>query len=101
MSANGESRLPALLQKHQGELLTAWVGEQKADARQATRIQEQELRSQCTTFLDHLSKAAETNHLADIDAPQWADVRGLLAEVSRSRGLQGFSPSETATFVFS
>ena len=29
------------------------------------------------------------------------EVRNILTEVSRTRGLQGFSPSETATFVFS
>jgi rsbT co-antagonist protein RsbR len=37
----------------------------------------------------------------DINAPQWGDVREFLAELSRSRARQGFSPSETATFVFS
>ena len=34
-------------------------------------------------------------------APEWAAVRDMLGGVSRSRGLQGFSPAETAAFVFS
>ena len=31
----------------------------------------------------------------------WSAVRELLGEFSRSRALQGFTPSETATFIFS
>ena len=31
----------------------------------------------------------------------WKSVKDLLADLSRSRVAQGFSPSETATFVFS
>ena len=33
--------------------------------------------------------------------PEWSGVREMLANLSRSRGLQGFTPSETASFVFS
>jgi rsbT co-antagonist protein RsbR len=101
MSANGESRIPKLLQKHEAELLAAWLQEQKSDARQASRIKDQELRAQCAEFLGHMRKAAQSNHLTEIDGPEWGETRDLLAEVSRSRGLQGYSPSETATFVFS
>jgi rsbT co-antagonist protein RsbR len=32
---------------------------------------------------------------------EWAAVRDMLAGISRNRSLQGFTPSETATFVFS
>src|SRR5262249_24635750 len=37
----------------------------------------------------------------NIGAPAWASVKDQLARISESRALQGFSPSETATFVFS
>src|SRR5262249_26854230 len=101
MSVNGESRIPGLLNKHEKELLAAWVREQTAALGQGARMKEQELRGQCAEFLGHLTRAAQANHLTDIEAPEWGEVRDMLAEVSRSRGLQGFSPSETATFVFS
>jgi rsbT co-antagonist protein RsbR len=38
---------------------------------------------------------------ADIYEPAWDPVRGLLGEISRTRARLGFTPSETATFVFS
>ena len=37
----------------------------------------------------------------DIGAPAWSAVREQLADLSRTRAAKGFSPSETATFVFS
>jgi rsbT co-antagonist protein RsbR len=101
MTANGHSRLPELLAQHQPEVLTAWLEEQKANSSQAQGFKGPELRVQCAEFLNHLRKATQGNNLGDIDGPQWNDVREMLAEVSRSRGQQGFTPSETATFVFS
>jgi rsbT co-antagonist protein RsbR len=101
MTANGHSRLPELLTQHEPELLTAWVEEQKAILGQGQRIKGQELRVQCSEFINQLRKAARGNNLTDIDGPQWGEVREMLSEVSRSRSLQGFTPSETATFVFS
>jgi rsbT co-antagonist protein RsbR len=101
MSVNGESRIPGLLQRHEPELLAAWVEEQMTDAHLAGRIKNEEVRAQCAEFLGHLSKAAQGNHLADVDSPDWGAIRDMLTELSRSRSLQGFSPAETATFVFS
>jgi rsbT co-antagonist protein RsbR len=37
----------------------------------------------------------------DVSNPAFVPTKRLLEEISRSRALQGFSPSETATFVFS
>jgi rsbT co-antagonist protein RsbR len=43
----------------------------------------------------------QTGNLTDILAPEYQPVLEVLEGLSRSRGLQGFTPSETATFVFS
>src|SRR5262249_5450521 len=101
MSTNGLSRLPELLKQHEPEILSAWVQEQKGVISHKGQIKDAELRSQCAEFLGHLRHAAQGNNLTDADGPQWGEVRDLLTEVSRTRGLQGFSPAETATFVFS
>ncbi len=101
MNQNGASRLPDLLQRSESELLPAWFQDQAAMAGQGGKIKEQELRAQCVDFLGRLRQATQGNGLADIDGPQWGEVRDLLNEVSRSRSVQGFTPSETATFVLS
>jgi rsbT co-antagonist protein RsbR len=101
MSNNGASRIPELLKTHEADVLASWVQEQKAQLGRSGRITEQELRAQCADFLAQLRKAAQGDGLTDVAGPRWNEVRDLLGGVSRDRGRQGFSPSETATFVFS
>ena len=60
-----------------------------------------ELREQSSQFLNVFREAVNNSSLDDIMAPEWASMRQVLASVSSSRAKQGFSPSETATFVFS
>ncbi len=69
--------------------------------RRAGKIKESELRDQSEEFLRLLKTAVKNGSLDDTLGPHWSGVREMLANLSRSRGLQGFSPSETAAFVFS
>jgi rsbT co-antagonist protein RsbR len=66
-----------------------------------TRISSQELESQARELLGALTRAVPAGGLVDIEGPAFQDVRDILESFSRSRALQGFSPSETATFVLS
>jgi len=70
-------------------------------SRQKELIRESELKNQCAEFLDQLVRATQSGEVADIQGPHWAGLRDLLAKISASRALQGFTPKETATFVFS
>src|SRR5690606_34485257 len=92
--ANG--RLAEILQRHRSQVLSDWIREQTADgALRDTRIAEAELRGQCDEFLALLVRAtleAGTN----VSSPAFAPVREMLERISRSRGEQGFSPSQTA-----
>ncbi|HLS81009.1 MAG TPA: STAS domain-containing protein, partial [Steroidobacter sp.] len=63
------------------------------------RISDQELRTQAQRLLELLHKAVSAGR-AQIDAAPYQPVRELLGEISRSRAMQGFSPRETAQFVF-
>src|SRR5207253_2379087 len=49
-------------------------------------------------FLAIFRQAAQNESGADAD---WGEARAFLEDLSRTRARQGFSPSETATFVFS
>jgi rsbT co-antagonist protein RsbR len=59
------------------------------------------VRDQSREFLSHLRQVAAQAPLTNIDAPVWGAVRQLVADISRSRAGKGFTPSETATFIFS
>lgn len=102
MSVNIKSGLAEILTKHESDLLAEWIREQKAvSARRVGSLKDAELQDQCKEFLGLLRPAVEQGNFDDIQGPQWSGVREMLAALSRSRGLQGYSPSETASFVFS
>ena len=64
------------------------------------RIKDAELQKQCRDFLSALGSALEGG-ASRVGDPGFATARALLDEVSRSRAVQGFTPADTATFVFS
>ena len=47
------------------------------------------------------SPSAADTAATDVSGPAWDGVREQLTELSRSRATRGFTPTETATFVFS
>ena len=103
MAAERDSRIPEILRKHESELLTEWVRQQQESAgRRRDMMSDTELQVQSREFLGLLRGAAESGTFGDAArAPEWAAVRDMLAGISRSRSAQGFSPAETASFVFS
>jgi rsbT co-antagonist protein RsbR len=103
MSHNGHSRIPEIVKKHETELLTYWIEQQlSASTLRRDLIREAELREQSRRFLSDFREAIQNgNFTTDIEAPEWADMRESLASVSNSRARQGFTPVETATFIFS
>jgi rsbT co-antagonist protein RsbR len=96
------SRLFEILQKHETELLAEWTKEQlAATTLRPDLIGERDLREESRQVLAALRAAGAKGNLTDLAAPEWNPVRELLDSISRSRARQGFSPSETVTFVLS
>jgi rsbT co-antagonist protein RsbR len=94
------TRLPEIIRKHQQVLLTEWVADQKATLARRL-IKDAELEEQCAAFLRALEQGASRGDAGNVDAAAWSDVKEVLNSVSRTRSAAGYSPSETATFVFS
>ena len=94
--------IPMILDKHRDELLEGWLSAQLAGpTRRPDLIGEGELRRQSARFLDLLGAAAVDGELESMAGAGWDDLRDMLTDLSRERVTAGFSPSETATFVFS
>jgi len=101
MSPDQPSRIAQFLEQHDKELLLAWVEHQRQSvASRRDLIDEGELREQSQQFLRLLREAAALGG-NDVAGPRWEAVRELLRTLSESRARLGFSPSETALFVFS
>jgi rsbT co-antagonist protein RsbR len=101
MNLSGKSKIPEILQSDQAQLLTDWISEQMAAGIRKDLIKELELREECREFLDLFSAAVQQSNFTDIKSTEWRSVREMLGSISRSRSQKGFTPSETATFVFS
>jgi len=102
MAKGKESKLPELLKKYEKELLSDWMRDQlAAPAFRSDLIKESDLRQESADFLSLFQQATQSGSLTDIQTPEWASMREFLSTLSRSRALQGFSPAETATFIFS
>jgi rsbT co-antagonist protein RsbR len=96
------SSLSAILDKHEPELLSQWISEQlSATSRRKDLIKESELREQSRQFLSLLRGAAQSRNFTDTSRPEWDAVRDLLTDLTKSRAASGFTPSETASFIFS
>ena len=98
MSQN--SQMADEIRNRQDHILKHWMDYQlSALTLRRDRVKESDLREMSGRFLDLFSEAFSAS--ADASSPSWKPVKEHLAEVTRTRAEQGFSPSETATFVFS
>src|SRR5215475_10702425 len=103
MAVGARSILSDAVVKYEGEILSSWMDAQLgALTLRRDLMRDDELREQSRRFLQLFAQALQRQGSAlDVEGAAWNDARALLEEISRSRALQGFSPSETATFVFS
>jgi rsbT co-antagonist protein RsbR len=94
--------LAAMLGRHEKDVLNDWLQRQlSAPDLRRDLMDERELRAQSRQFLGLFREALASAEAEDPTGPGWARVRESLEGVSRDRARQGFSPAETATFVFS
>jgi rsbT co-antagonist protein RsbR len=90
-----------LLRDEQSGILEEWVQHQlQSISPQRSLIKERELRAQSQEFLATLVTALQAGGGDNIETSAWKPVRDIVGDISRTRARQGFTPSETATFVF-
>lgn len=93
--------LAGLIERNEQLLRDEWMASLRdAGALRTGQISDAELSSQIRNFMREL-RAGVSSGVDDIQSDSWEPMRRLLNEISRSRGLQGYSPTETAMFVLS
>lgn len=96
------SRWVQVIKNVEDELLNDWVqGQLAAPMLRKGLMSETELRDQSRMFLRLLVDVPAGDGPINIDSSDWSKVRELISDISSSRARQGFSPSETAIFIFS
>lgn len=96
-----ESKIPTILEVYEADLLSEWSQELAATNTRKGLIKEAELQEECREFLRLLRSAARQGNLSNIQTAEWKEIREMLTSISRTRSHKGFTPSETAAFVFS
>jgi rsbT co-antagonist protein RsbR len=94
--------LRKLISQESDSILADWLASLKlAGGASNIRISEAELRTQCRDFLAMLQGALSSADPNDVGSIGYLPIKDMLSDVSRSRAMQGFTPRETATFIFS
>ncbi len=89
------------IERDEAGIVQRWIDKQlAAPGFRSDRISKTELSEHSQRFLNLLRQALGSG-TADVQSPAWSNVRQLLEDISVSRAQQGFSPSETAVFIFS
>ncbi len=102
LTSNSESRIPAILERHEGELVNGWLTVLRSSlSRRSGSAAGQQLEENVRTFLTSLRRALATGNFTDLSRPEWAGLTELLTSLSRQGAEDGFTPVETAMFVFS
>jgi len=99
MNAAAHSGLYEIISRHESDILKEWLAIQKAEPGTSKAL-EVEVQQQSRELLNLLARSLKEGGI-DIMTPQWSELRDKLVNLSRSRVQQGFSPSQTATFIFS
>jgi rsbT co-antagonist protein RsbR len=101
--AASKATIGELLRKRTADVEKEWLALQHRDLPARNNLLNPgELENQSQEFLNAFTTALESGPSDDVmSSPAWAPVRDFLTTLSRSRARQGFTPSETAMFVFS
>lgn len=100
--SSDQSLVSSVVEKYQAELLESWLKAQQSVApRRGDLVRSADVREQSRAFLTELRTAGNATTTDDTQGPAWNGMRELLRDISSSRAKQGFTPTETATFIFS
>ena len=98
-TVNQIATLASIIEQRREAILTDWLREMSAATRRTDLMKESEMHAQCSQFLDLLARASGMG--SNTQAQSYEPLQEILTEISRARAQKGFTPRETAMFVFS
>jgi rsbT co-antagonist protein RsbR len=101
MRQTAHTIIPNLIEKHYQSLMSDWLACQKREGAIGGQISDDDLAEQSRRLLTELRQGVAAGHFDDLSGPEWDSTRSLLDSVASERAIQGFSPTDTAVFVFS
>ena len=99
--ASMRSKLAEIFHKREQEIAQAWLERQAAGTRRMSPAEQHEATRQSREFLGAIKGAVQQDGTENITNAAWTPVREFLTSFSASRAKAGFTPTETASFIFS
>jgi rsbT co-antagonist protein RsbR len=99
MTPSSPALIGDILSRHSDEILSEWLVLLRN--RSNHRVSARALEAQCAGLLQRLAEAASRASTTSLEDEAFGPILDMIADISRSRAAQGFSPSETAAFLFS
>ena len=95
------SKLSQVFETREQEITDRWMEQQLASGRKLTAAEREQANRLSREFVRALKSALQRNNSGDISGADWAGVREFLVDLSSRRAKDGYTPRETASFVFS
>ncbi|HLK19322.1 MAG TPA: STAS domain-containing protein [Bryobacteraceae bacterium] len=95
------SKLAQIFEKREQEIAQSWLDRQAAGTRRMSPAEQHEAVRQSREFLLTLRNAIQSGGTESTAGPAWMPVREFLTSFSTARAKGGFTPTETASFIFS
>jgi len=95
-------RVEKLLKEKDKKILEFWIKNQlSSTSLRRDLIPEGKLREESIKFIDEFGRVIRLGNIEDISGNEYKEIKKHLQKLSRSRSVLGFSPSETASYIFS
>ena len=101
MASGSKTTLTQVLTDKGTEITSQWIELQAQTSRRMSGAEKQATARKSQEFIEALKSACKTGSVESIDGAPWEPVRELLSELSAARAKEGYTPTETASFVFS
>jgi rsbT co-antagonist protein RsbR len=101
MASKSASSLAKILIDQESELLTQWLELQSKSGKRLTATEKQDSERKSRDLVKSLQTASRADGTDNLNGPAWAAVKELLSDLSASRAKGGYTPAETASFIFS
>ncbi len=98
---SSNNKLAEVLVKREREIADKWLQRQSVDGKRSSAAEEKDANRKSLELMGALRSAAQTENLDSISGPAWIPSKDILTDLSSSRAKSGYSPSETAAFIFS
>lgn len=93
--------LSETLVKRERDIADQWLAIQAAEDKRSSAGEQQDAARKSRDLMASISSAAETEKLDNLAGAGWNRTKDLLKDFSAARAKSGYTPSETAAFIFS